>query len=153
MSYAVGPLGGGLVMPPSELQPGDKVIELAALARSSAMITGAVLLEVIAWLLKLSVLLCFATLVAGAVVGWFIGMIVGKCLYPVTTGNAVVVKTGGASLPAAFKAALPGALLVSLGAGLGFCSLITGPHLIIVAIAVGIGAIIGIISGILSAFL
>ena len=137
----------------SELQPDDKVIELAALARSSAMITGAVLLEIAAWLIKLSFILCFAALVVGAVAGWLVGMIVGKCLYPAIAGRTVIVEAGRSALPATFKAALPSALLVSIGAGLGFCSMVTGPHLIFMAVAIGIGAVLGIVSGTLAALL
>ncbi len=129
------------------------MIELAALARSTALFTGAVLAIVLAWLTKHNILFCCGMLLAGAVVGWLIGMMAGQCLFPAAAGKAVVVKVGGSSLPAAFKAALSSAVLVSLVIALGFCILFPGQKTTIIAVSLGIGVMMGTGSSLLSALL
>lgn len=145
--------GTSFPMAQAEFQPGDKVIELAALTRSSAMITGAVLSEAAAWLLKFSISLCLGLLAAGVAAGWLIGMLAGRCLYPAAAGKAVVVQAGGSALPAAWKAALSGALLASAVVGLAFSSLTLAPRPFVMVVSLGIGAMIGLVSGLLAAYL
>jgi hypothetical protein len=104
-------------MPPSNLNPGDRVVELAALVISAAVTTGAIASAWILWLIKKSPLASAGALIAGAVVGFLVGQLMGRVLYH-TAGNTVVVKVGSASLSSTIPAGLVGGVVTALAIGL-----------------------------------
>ena len=138
-------------MPPQGLNPGDRVVELAALATSAAVVTGAVSSAWILWLIKKSWLASAEALIAGAVVGFLVGQLVGRVLYR-TGGNSTVVKVGSASLSSAIPAGLAGgvvtALAVAILAVLIFSAKSQAPSLF--GVAIGCGMVLGILFACLS---
>ena len=108
----------------NELQPGDRVVALASCARAAALIVGAVAAGTTVWLAKHRASLTALSAVCGAVLGFFIGLVISRLLFPATQGNVVVVKVGSASLPQTIKAALGAALPVAIIVST-LCSLLT----------------------------
>ena len=100
-------------MTPQGLNPGDRVVELAALATSAAVATGAVASAWVLWLIKKSWLISAGALIAGGVVGFLVGQLVGRVLYH-TGGNTTVVKVGSASLSSTIPAGLAGGVVTAL---------------------------------------
>lgn len=139
-------------MPQPELQPGDRVIELAALTRSAALLTGAVVSGILAWLTKHSALLCLGLAVAGAVVGGLMGTMMGRLLFPATTGHVAVVTVGRSSWPSTLKAAVPSALLVSALITLGVWTMPIGQRPALIMTALCTGAAIGLGASLLASF-
>ena len=104
-------------MPPQGLNPGDRVLELAGLAVSAAVATGAVAAAWIVWLIKKSWLGSAGALIAGAVIGLAVGQLLARILY-YPGGSAIVVKVGRASLPSTIRAGLSGGVLTAIVVGL-----------------------------------
>src|SRR6266850_5767501 len=104
-------------MTPQGLNPGDKVVELAGLAVSAAVATGAIASAWILRLIKKNWLISAGALIAGGVVGFLAGQLVGRVLYH-HNGNTVVVKVGSAGLVSTIRAGLAGGVVTALAIGL-----------------------------------
>jgi hypothetical protein len=105
-------------MPQSSLNPGDRVIELAALAASAGTVAGAV---TGAWILRLVVeswIAAAAGLCGGAAYGYLLGRRVGTDLYRTAEGLTTVVKVGRESFRSTIPAGLAGGLAASLSIAL-----------------------------------
>ena len=90
---------------PQNLNPGDKVVELAALAILAAITTGAVEGGWIGWIVKKNWIYSTGSLAVGAMVGFATGQLFARLLYR-ASGYTKVVKIGGASLSSTIPAAL-----------------------------------------------
>jgi hypothetical protein len=133
-------------MPLQGLNPGDRVVELGALAISAAVGTGAVASAWIVWLIKKSWLASAGSLVAGAVVGIVVGQLVARILYR-TGGNTTVVKVGSASLPSTIPGGLAGGVATAVTVGL-LVLLIFGARsqtLSLFGVAIGCGVVLGVL--------
>ncbi len=133
-------------MPPQGLNPGDRVVELAALAISAAVATGAIAAAWIVWLIKKSWLASAGAFVAGAVIGFLAGQFVGRVLYR-TGGNATVVKVGSASLSSTVPAGLAGGGVTALAIAL-LVLLISSARsqaLSLFGVTVGCGVVLGVL--------
>jgi hypothetical protein len=131
---------------PQALNSGDRVIELAALAISAAVATGAVSSAWILWLIKKSWLVSAGSLIAGAVVGFLAGQLVARVLYR-TGGNTTIVKFGSASLSSTIPAGLTGGVVTGVVIAL-FAILIFGARsqaLSLFGVAIGCGVVVGIL--------
>ena len=104
-------------MPPSNLNPGDRVVELAGLAVSVAVTTGAIAGAWLLWLIKKSWLVSAGALIAGAIIGFVVGQLIARILYH-SGGNTVVVKVGSASLSSTIRAGLTGGVVTGIVIGL-----------------------------------
>lgn len=104
-------------MPLQGLTPGDRVVELAGLVRSAAIISGSVTGAWVVWLIKTNWLVSLGALFAGATIGFVVAQIVARMLYRTADGQTVVVRVGGASLtstiPAGLAGGVPTAVLVA----------------------------------------
>ena len=132
-------------MPPRGLNPGDRVVALAALAVSAAVATGAVAAAWIVWLIKTSWLASAGAFIAGAVVGFAVGQLVARLLYHTADGNTTVVKVGSASLSATIPAGLAGGVATAIAVGL-LASLIFSARsqaLSLFGVAIGCGVVLG----------
>ena len=141
-------------MPPQGLNPGDRVVELAALATSAAVATGAVASAWILWLIKKSWLVSSGALIAGGVVGFLVGQLVGRVLYH-PNGNTVVVKVGSASLFSTIRAGLTAGVITAIA--IGFVSLLifsakNGASFVF-GVAIGCGIVLGILFACLGSLL
>ncbi len=134
------------VMPPQGLNPGDRVVELAALTISTAVATGAVASAWILWLLKKSWVISAGALIAGGIIGFLVGQLVGLFLYR-TGGNTTVVKVGSASLPSTSPAGLAGGVVTAIVLGvLAFLIFsVRSQASSVFGIAIGCGVILGIL--------
>jgi len=141
-------------MPPSNLNPGDRVVELAALVMSAAVATGAVASAWILWLIKKSWLASTGAFIAGAVVGFLAGRLVGRVLYR-TGGNTTIVKVGRASLSSTIRAGLAGGIVAALAvAVLAVLIFSTGSQVsFLFGVAIGCGVVLGIVFGCLGSLL
>ena len=141
-------------MPPQGLNPGDRVVELATLVLSAAVATGAVASASILWLITKSWLASGGALIAGAVVGFLVGQLVGRVLYH-AGGNTTVVKVGSASLSSTIPAGLAGGVATALAIGvlavLIFSASSEASSLF--GVAVGCGVVLGILFACLGSLL
>ena len=69
-------------MPTQGLNPGDRVVDLAALVVSVAVATGAVTGALLVWLIKRGWLAAAAAFVVGAVIGFVLGFSARSCFIP-----------------------------------------------------------------------
>lgn len=138
-------------MPPSNLHPGDRVVELGALAVSAAVVTGAIASVWIAWLIKKSWLVSAGSLVVGGAVGFAAGQLVARILYR-TGENTTVVKVGSASLSATIPAGLAGG--ITAAAAIGFLAILLftawSEAASFFGLAVGCGLVFGLLFACLS---
>jgi len=134
----------------SGISPGDKVVDLAGLLRSSAMLTGAITAAISLWLLVETLLWTVAASVAGGAGGYALGIVIGRSFYYAPEGHVVVVKLG------------PGAMQPALQSGLigGICSgglTILVPFLLLadgrmLVQHLWIGVVAGIVIGVAAAY-
>jgi FtsH-binding integral membrane protein len=101
-------------MQPQGLNPGDRVVELAALASSAAIVTGAVAGALVAWLIKKSWLVSLGAFFAGAALGFVVAQVVVRVLYRSADGHTAVVKVGSASLTSTIPAGLAGGVTMAV---------------------------------------
>jgi len=104
-------------MLPDHLNPGDRVVELAATAISVAIATGAVASASVVWLIKKSWFSSAGALVVGSAIGFVAGQLVARLLYR-TAEHTTIVKVGSASLFATVRAGLAGGISTALVVGL-----------------------------------
>ena len=130
---------------------GDKVVDLAALTRSSAMFTGAITLPLALWLLDQDVIWIVAGLVAGGALGLVLGALLGRLFFPAREGHVLVVKLGPDALPLALKAGLNGGVCAGILIGV-----LSPPILSETAnlpLLIGLGTTIGVLWGTFSAYM
>jgi len=97
-------------MTDSGISPGDKVVDLAALLRSSALLAGAAAAAVSLWLLVETLLWTVAASVAGGAAGYALGAVTGRMFYRAPEGQVVVVKLGPGAMQSALQAGLIGGI-------------------------------------------
>jgi hypothetical protein len=142
-------------MPPQNLNPGDRVVELAAVVTTAAIVSGAIVSAAVVWIIKKSWLASVGAFFSGAVVGFILAQFVGRLLYKTAGGNTTVVKVGGAGLSATIPAGLAGsistAVVIALIALLVFSA--KSQALNLFGVAIGCGLILGILFACLSSLL
>jgi uncharacterized membrane protein len=92
------------------ISPGEKVVELAVLLRSSALLTGAVAAAVSLWLLMEALAWTVVALAAGGAGGYALGILIGREFYRAPEGQVMVVKLGPGAMRAALQAGLIGGI-------------------------------------------
>lgn len=100
-------------MSSQQINPGEMVVELAALVVTASVLTGAVSSAWILWLVKKSWLISSGAFVAGGVIGFIVGQITGNALYR-SGENTTIAKVGIESLPATIPAGLAGGLITAI---------------------------------------
>jgi len=133
------------------LNPGDRVVDLAALAVSAGVITGAVAGAWLVWLIKKSWLISAGAFVAGAVIGFAVGQLMGRILYR-SGENTTVVKVGSASLSATIPAGIAGGVVTAFSITL-IAMLIFGARsqtLSLLGVAIACGIVLGVLFACLS---
>jgi len=133
-------------MPPSNLNPGDRVVELAGLAVSVAVTTGAIAGAWLLWLIKKSWLVSAGALIAGAIIGFVVGQLIARILYH-SGGNTVVVKVGSASLSSTIRAGLTGGVVTGIVIGLLALLIFSAKSQAssLFGVAIGCGIVLGIL--------
>ena len=99
------------------LQPGERVVELAAVSVSTGVVAGALEGAWAGWLVGGSWMNAVAGFFAGAAVGYAMGWLVARHFYRPGDGNTMVVRVGRGSLPATLRAGLFGGILGAMAAG------------------------------------
>lgn len=133
------------------LNPGDKIVDPAALVRSSAMVVGALTLPLALWMLEQDIVWIVLAVVAGSVIGFLLGALLGRIFLPRRDGQVLVIKLGPGALASALKASLNGG--VCTGILIGLLSPLFLSEATKVTPLIGLGATIGIIWGSLSAYI
>jgi hypothetical protein len=136
------------VVMPQGLNTGDKVVELASVAIAAAVLAGAIAGGWSTWFVKRGWLMSGGAFIAGGVLGFLIGMVVGNALYRDAV-NTVIVKAGSESLRATLPAGLAGGVAGAATTTL-IVALLSGT--LAQATFLGVGAIgCGIVAGVLLA--
>lgn len=127
------------------LSPGDRVVDLAFLLRSSAVFTGTVAAAISLWVLKHMAFWTLAAGLLGGIGGFLVGTLLGLVFFPASTGKIVVVKLGPGASVLAFKAGLIGGITSGILAGLVPALLLAGSSRItqLVGVGVGVGIAVG----------
>lgn len=133
------------------LNPGDKVVDLAGLVRSCAMVTGALTLPIALWILDQDIVWIVSSVVVGGALGFLLGALLGLVFFPVREGHVFVVKLGPGALPLAMKAGLNGG--VCAGILMGLLSPLILSEITKVTPLVGLGTALGILWGATSAYI
>jgi hypothetical protein len=97
-------------MQQGQFSPGDRVVELAALAHTAAVVAGALTAVTNTWLGHRPWPVSLLALAGGGFAGFVVGLVVGRLLYRTADGRTAVVRVGRGALPAALRAALAGSL-------------------------------------------
>jgi hypothetical protein len=113
-------------MSPETIRPGDRVIELAPLARTAGFASGLFAGILVTALAAGGPGLAMAFGGAGAVCGGIVGHILGRLRYR-QGGSRLVVKRGPSSLQIALTAALSTSLPAAIVVWLGCLTVLGGP--------------------------
>ena len=99
----------------ASLQPGDRIVDLVALSRTTGLVVGLAVSAVSSWRSHLRIPVGLAVVLIACVGGVLIGHGVGHLLFPSADQNVFVVKTGPTALPLTLRATLAvGAVLTLL---------------------------------------
>ena len=134
---------------PDRLNSGDRVIALAAAAQTAAIVAGAASGAIAMWIARHKVGFSTLGLLGGAVIGWIVGMLVGKIIFPATSGNVVITKVGAGSLSMTLRGNVVAALLTGLVVSLLIAFLTGTDFKTIKWASLGTSVVIGIILALL----
>ena len=135
------------------LNPGDRVIELAGLTRSAAVIASVISSGVVVWIAKHKAGVTVACVVGSAAIGYAVGFVVAKVLFPAEGGYAIVTKVGPYSLPLTLKGGITAAIAASVVTSI-LCSLVIKSGITVgLWPSLGIDLVVGIVWACLSSLL
>ena len=115
-------------MDPAQLNPGDKVISLAALTITTTIVTGSVNAAVITWKFNQTWWLSVAALLA-VILAWILAKLAGSLVFTMEDTYIIVVKAGESALPSTLKAAFIGATIALIVFGFAYAYVLGGPQL------------------------
>jgi hypothetical protein len=127
-------------------------VELAALANSVALVTGAVSGAWAVWLIKKDWPASLGAFFMGAAIGFGVAQVVARVLYRTADGNTTVVTVGSASLAVTIPAGLAGGVTTA-GVVAGLALLLfdaNGQATSLLAAALGCGIAFGVLFACLS---
>ena len=101
-------------MDETELQRGDRVIVLAVVVRNASLFAGVAAGGLAGWLSQHKAGISAVAALGGGVVGFIIGMIMSRIIFPATSGNVVIAKVGMSSLALTLKGGITCAVIVSV---------------------------------------
>ena len=131
-------------MAPPEINPGDTVVELAALVNTTAMASGAVIAACLTYLAKHNGLASVAGFFSGAVVGFAVGQVVARIYYR-SNENTLIVKAGAGALATTIPAGLSDGVLSAFVVWfLAWFVFRHNPTMASIAITIGRSVVIGI---------
>lgn len=99
---------------PEGLNPGDKVVALAAAATTAAVVSGMAAGAVAFWTARHTAPAALVGAVGGAGVGSIVGRLMARRMFPASEGRAVVARWGPGSLPLTLRGNLAAGLTTSL---------------------------------------
>ena len=136
-----------------EYKPGDKVVNLAVLARTTGLIIGAITAAYTTWMAKNSVPLSGIALVMGATVGFFVGLLTGRILFPASKGYVITIKAGVSSLRSSLLSTMTSAIIISAILILVVAIIFKSNIFIAMSSGISIGVVIGILLALLASLL
>ena len=135
------------------LQSGDRVIELASAVRTASLFAGIFAGAITGWLSQPKIVMSTMTAIGGGLFGYIVGMLIGRIIFPATSGNAMVAKVGLSSLLLTLKGGLPGAIVASVLASLIVSLILKNPIMTAIWPSLAAGIIVGIVFPCLSSLL
>ena len=136
-----------------ELKPGDTVVALSELCRTSAIICGLFVGPICVWIATHKFLYAFGGLLAGGIIGFLIGHVTGPLLFPSSPGNVFVVKAGSGALILSLKGCLTSAVLTSLTIAILSSVFLHGPWTQTLLTSFGVAIVLGFASACLASYL
>lgn len=140
-------------MADDSLQSAERVVELAGLTQSAAVLTGAVVAALASWLGEQGWTLITSALLLGGAVGFLAGFAMACVLYRSRDGMTAVVRTGRSSLSSTIFAGLVGGISSAIVVSVVAVFLLSTPARTAVPISTAVGVIIGISFACLSSLL
>ena len=101
-------------MSPTPLQPGEKVIALAATALAAGALSAFAASLCLAWSSELSLGPALGVITASTIVGMFFGALAGRLMFPAGRGHLRVIRAGRSALPTTLRATIVSGLLGAL---------------------------------------
>lgn len=101
-------------MSPTPLQPGEKVIALAATALVAGALAAFAASLCLAWSSELSLGPALGLITASTIVGMFFGALAGRLMFPAGRGHLRVIRAGRSALPTTLRATIVPGLLGAL---------------------------------------
>jgi hypothetical protein len=96
------------------LKSGDKVIALASVVRSVSLLSGGFSAGFVNWMVNYKFIIAAGYAFAGDIVGYLVGYVISRLLFPASKGRVRVIRAGMPSLPLTLKAGIIGAAAASL---------------------------------------
>ena len=132
------------------LVPGDRVVDLAGLVRTCAVLTAAIASAACLWILTHSALKTLGAVVSGGAAGFLFGSLLGAACFPARAGCIKVVKLGPGALDMALKAGMNGGAIPGILAGIVLAMAFDASRILLLAAT---GGSIGMAIGVGSAYL
>jgi hypothetical protein len=120
------------------LRPGDRVLDLRAVARSGSLFAAIVAAAVATGLSGWWWASCLLASVVAATAGWASAGIVGRAVFPAPSDQSVIVRVGLHSVGVALRASTAGAIPIVLACSLA-ALLSAGGVVAVVALLIGFG--------------
>ena len=101
-------------LPPQELDPNDRVVELAALVRLVSLPTGGISAAWAGWVVRGNWLASLTAVLPGVAAGYVVSQIVSSVVYRTADGKTRVVKVGSGSIAVTIPAGLAGGVSTAI---------------------------------------
>ncbi len=132
------------------LQPGDRVLDLRAVARSGGMFAGLIVAPVAAWWSGWWWAWCAAAAIGVAAGGFAVAGVIARVLFRAPPGQLLVARVGPTALRAALWASVAGGFPVSLGCAVGaFIGAGGVPALVTLLVGIGVSGGVGCLAALL----
>lgn len=135
------------------LNAGDKVVALAAAARTAAIAAGAVSGAIAMWIARHRLALSCLGFLAGAFLGWILGGLAAKLVFPGTAGHVVIAKTGPSALPMTITGNLTATLVTGLAVAVLVVLITKTEFRAVVPLSLGAAVVIGVTFALLASLL
>lgn len=136
-----------------QLKPGDTVVVLAYVSRTAGAAAAGIAAPLCVFLAGSGFVVALCAFLGGCVVGYVVGLFMGRAMFPASKGNLLVVKVGRSAIPWTLKAAILPAVVASLLGATGTLLMIGGDPLIVFFAAPAAGIVSAIVYGLLAALM
>jgi len=133
-----------------KINSGEKVILLAATAQSAGLVGGAVAGTMAGWITKHNVAIAGTAFVIGAFIGWTVGKIIGRFIFPAPDKQVKIVKRRPSSLPLTLKGNIVASFVSALVVCLIAVVILNADIVTIAGPSIGTSVVIGVVLAMLA---